>query len=1769
MHTCTQFNKLKPPNNGSSPILEPKNGHKKTFLYREILPYNIENKEKQLENLNKITKDIYISLAANDFSKAAIFSKEINNWLNLKFDLPRQVRIKLVNVYYELCTTQGIPPNNQRRFESLFLSLTKRRHYLSIHDISLDWKPAFLILKRIMFPNDEAFIESRAISNSNNISIIPIIKKARLYFLPKEIPNILNEILPLFNTSIISDAFIVIGMLNLFLPCHPSPKDDPKLDPQYWLPAIFHLWFLISNLNQCSSIFLDLLGRLAKESHPAPTRAPCLFTDNQLSYIFTSILRLFNIPIGNIKNPIVNNINLHEGIPFIQQKSFTKQAAKLIIYSISPLCLTKKKGTKVLSKLKTLIKSIETYFHPSNHGPWTKNLSKFIYYLSNYFVGRWNRENDKELDILPEKKLNIEIRKEFVLTLRKVTLMIIYSQDYEVMEQSQITLQNLSYLEPLFILPCILRRVYPSMKGLIETHRTISSLQSLCILAPIISSTKIFKNHITNLLNLVLPYIDANDLDKTAYSLTFISRVAQNVPFHDLTENANYEIALNWIENELNKFENVINDNDDLLLENYTYNNTKVNNVDDNLIAKSSTAFFHEFIIIFLDRIFTLLKNLSDQTSIKAKSSENRIIEILPSTLTHFFASLSDNFFKLALEKIIHFISNNVLYQSIHLVNFLCSSCVSKNPKLFFEKLFPILKTNILFEIENNEAASTRSSGNDIHPRDRALLWNLQILSTSINGTGNILISYCADLEEILNILIEKSKGNIITHVGNFFSVILSNFTTIYPIDKEMFEDKTEEYQNIQPDYWAHRTDPKKLSIKWHIPSEDEITFSVNIFIYQSNKILKNLSYLMQTCNKLTFKTLKEWSDNVTRCLFYLKKALFGIAFLFDSDFNEIQDGNSEEDECAGIMHKYPSGYFFEKRKDDPRYIQILQIKKEIGNTLHNLHSFLTKYHNDDIQCFKSLISTLKTWLLDVLYCRTANELDNLIRSYTHDIQPYKISGLRKKYPRILLIKRAEIYHITRVKFNSRYRNITSLDILLLQDLVCSCLNFYSEIRRCAQNTLNIALKIMTNSKKIIIPPLLNAMLSSDIEILKGAIYSLRTGLIKILVSAENPPDDKLISSIIRESINEHPLLRLLYIESLTSFLSILWQHGLTNGNLKAILLKEVHLPARKLHHVNLNQQNVKIYTEKFLFDFSNPAKDHFIDTLQYGWLIWPKGYPIYLTKKESQFLQLNSFTKKTFDKTIHLFSETWFEQLFNYLKQELPQESPKFRVIIVTFMKFLFQIIRNVPCHITLNNLKEKIEQLCIPENEKHEIRAGCEILSGLVLSLKCESLEYCNGIWKWMLPIVEKNFENITPETLIFWLNFVKFSFSKRDPRRSWPFLKMLISFRLDKKSHLAFKETAKIALLRKAITHCGWHFQFADLIIENLLFHLDHPYKRVRDEIAKTLYIITSSEYHESFCNAESFIEYQYENRDSYTTIPYISSNHFKNVIKKIFSQLDDWKSEYILNSNSVSYISCSKTILSWLQYSLNKTEYTLIVPYISETILPEIVFMLNIKEDHDLLSSTHQILQQIGDIYFPTHLLHSMTDSIIEIMISLENWHHKLNIFPLLQRFFFRHLFTLDQNCHKKIFKGIRILLEDPQIEVRLNVAHTLTGIIQCSKNETETNISELLKQFSDLLTNNPLQKNYTLSTIISRHAAVLGLSALVMAFPYDTLESWIPPVVARLARIGLDPYPIRNTIKKFMADFKKTHSDTWNEDQKMFTREELDDLSGFSSHNYFA
>ena len=71
-------------------------------------------------------------------------------------------------------------------------------------------------------------------------------------------------------------------------------------------------------------------------------------------------------------------------------------------------------------------------------------------------------------------------------------------------------------------------------------------------------------------------------------------------------------------------------------------------------------------------------------------------------------------------------------------------------------------------------------------------------------------------------------------------------------------------------------------------------------------------------------------------------------------------------------------------------------------------------------------------------------------------------------------------------------------------------------------------------------------------------------------------------------------------------------------------------------------------------------------------------------------------------------------------------------------------------------------------------------------------------------------------------------------------------------------------------------------------------------------------------------------------------------------------------------------------------------------------------------------------------------------------------------------------------------------------------------------------------------------------IVRRHAAVLGLGALVEAFPYATPPpKWMPEVLALLAtRAANDPGVVGKATKGILSEFKKTRQDSWGVDQKV-------------------
>jgi len=144
------------------------------------------------------------------------------------------------------------------------------------------------------------------------------------------------------------------------------------------------------------------------------------------------------------------------------------------------------------------------------------------------------------------------------------------------------------------------------------------------------------------------------------------------------------------------------------------------------------------------------------------------------------------------------------------------------------------------------------------------------------------------------------------------------------------------------------------------------------------------------------------------------------------------------------------------------------------------------------------------------------------------------------------------------------------------------------------------------------------------------------------------------------------------------------------------------------------------------------------------------------------------------------------------------------------------------------------------------------------------------------------------------------------------------------------------------------------------------------------------------------------------------------------------------------------------------------------------------------------------------------------------------------------------------------------LDDEVVEVREMAAITLSGILRVSPRRS---VLALKDRFVRLARNSILpdrQSPTYNSTLRQRHAAILGICALIDSYPY-TIERWMPDLLTSvLAEHTYDPIPISTTVRKCASNFRKTHQDTWHEDAKRFTEQQLVQLSTLlTGSSYYA
>lgn len=120
--------------------------------------------------------------------------------------------------------------------------------------------------------------------------------------------------------------------------------------------------------------------------------------------------------------------------------------------------------------------------------------------------------------------------------------------------------------------------------------------------------------------------------------------------------------------------------------------------------------------------------------------------------------------------------------------------------------------------------------------------------------------------------------------------------------------------------------------------------------------------------------------------------------------------------------------------------------------------------------------------------------------------------------------------------------------------------------------------------------------------------------------------------------------------------------------------------------------------------------------------------------------------------------------------------------------------------------------------------------------------------------------------------------------------------------------------------------------------------------------------------------------------------------------------------------------------------------------------------------------------------------------------------------------------------------------------------TLSGILRCSPKRSVLMLKERFERV-ERETHLPDRKAAGYAVALRKlHSAILGVKALIEAFPYS-VPHWCPDLITDvLARHTYDPIPISTTVRNCASSFKKTHQDTWHEDALHFNEEQLQALS---------
>ncbi|KAF8274047.1 hypothetical protein EI94DRAFT_1714621 [Lactarius quietus] len=1098
--------------------------------YLASLPYDAEPEDEMQTRLEFIIGRIIICAEAKNWLVLATWDGVLQCWLLMRYPIPVRIRAKLVRLYYELCILPGVEPRLIRSWAGVISRLlagkSDSRRKLEPEDLQLPWRPLWRVLQK------ELWVKTRFQDPSRNVVniFLYVAERSRYYYPASDIPEMLETFVPLVTQQ---TYLTMIPVMTSFLP--------PTRTHMY-LPAIFKIWEAFNSV-LLDERLIEFVGELAEE-HVAGVAGNAgpeggaqwkdvgMWSEAEWTVLMNKALGSMNVPVGATRGASTTGAYADakatpSSLRIRKTVNRYSSLAKMMVYSMAvdgpvrtELAPSQREGrlpsrqagylagSRAMESLDKFITSTESFFHPSNSGIWSLSLTQFLRSLTSEFCKRWREEESSSCKTPPTHRLTPGIRRAFVLSLQTPALLAMFSKDPVSMGLAQGALRSLAVLEPTLVMPELLERAYGGLEVVNETHRTTAVLSMLAGVSLPLSSEKIWlggQKHILPLLEMCIPGIDLNDPTKTICATSFIIAVIQNIKIGDLSSTQSGLSFSSDAPGESMDVDEVTRLPDGTELG----TSPTLSRAEERILVRESTAGFADWVTSLFRRVLSLYENLPEEggrRNTTGGKQEESVIKSIKSMLDLICLHLSDPLFDLVLKLVYDYVTTNSKSNAVKAIGQLISSLALAHPVKTIDKFLPFCLSQIKEELKHGASSVRTTSSNVAIPSDTTLHWNMSILRGCFGHDGTVLLKHKDDIIDLLSLLADKTLNERgYSGTGRLINRVLGTLVGIYPLNARFVntdEWNSEDFDKDHNSHWGRTHKVEDVKIEWHVPSNDEISFILEILNHIVSPALDKLETLLPSASS--------WGgvarNDFCRYLHIARSAWQGLPTLYKEPSKTVVEtglNSASEVERLVVQTIDVRAGFTLTDPTDWRYQMAHSQRQRLGRVAHDAASALKQgYEGEDhIDAVLSVVKAIDTYLLD--YALSTGDFDSLQRSYATTRELNRAWPRQKENSRLVHLKRALVYHSGRVYMHALYRRRSGLDDNLIKDLIDLSLSPYTRVRRCGS-------LYYIRSTKLILPAVYDALAKgSDPDRMKGALYMMWSKGIAVYAIAD-PKDPDL-----------------------------------------------------------------------------------------------------------------------------------------------------------------------------------------------------------------------------------------------------------------------------------------------------------------------------------------------------------------------------------------------------------------------------------------------------------------------------------------------------------------------------------------------------------------------------------------------------------------------------------------------------------------------------------